>query len=111
METKMAKFVVAPTSNGQYQFTLRADNGETMLTSETYVNEQGAQNGVASVKANAPDDDRYDRRTSTNGQPYFVLKSANGEPLATSELYSSTNARDDAIEVVKRIAPSASLQN
>ena len=42
-------------TNGQYYFNLKAGNGEVIGTSETYVTTQGRDNGIESVKKNAPD--------------------------------------------------------
>ena len=60
-------------------FNLKAGNGERILTSERYKTKASAETGIASVKANAPDNASYDRRTSASAQPYFVLKAKNGE--------------------------------
>lgn len=94
-------------SGTQYMFNLKGGNNEVVLTSERYTTKQNAQNGIASVKANAPLDGRYERRTASSGLPYFVLKAANGEILGTSETYSSTAARDTGIAWVKANAPGA----
>ncbi|MCU4118406.1 YegP family protein [Variovorax sp. N23] len=91
----------------QYMFNLKGGNGEVVLTSERYTTKQNAQAGIASVKANSPYDARYDRRTTTGGSPYFVLKGSNGEIIGTSEAYSSASARDNGISWVKANAPSA----
>lgn len=101
-----AHFHLKP-SGSQFMFNLKGGNGETVLTSELYVSKQGAHGGIASVKVNAPLDARYERRTNTGGAPYFVLKAANGEIIGTSEAYSSTSARNTAIEWVRANAPSA----
>ncbi|MGJ7581059.1 YegP family protein [Variovorax sp. RHLX14] len=91
-------------------FNFKGGNGETVLTSELYASRQGAHGGIASVKANAPLDAHYDRRTNKGGAPYFVLKAANGEIIGTSEAYSSTGARNTAIEWVRANAPSATTR-
>jgi len=41
----------------KHYFRLKAGNGETILQSQGYVSEAGAQNGVESVMKNAPDAD------------------------------------------------------
>jgi uncharacterized protein len=41
--------------NGQHYFVLKAGNGEAIGKSETYTTESAMENGVASVKKNAPD--------------------------------------------------------
>ncbi len=53
----MAKrYELKKSSDGQYFFTLHAENNETILTSEMYKAKVGAENGVASVKTNAEND-------------------------------------------------------
>jgi len=103
------KFELRNSPNSQYYFNLKAANGEPLLTSERYQSKSGAENGVKSVRENAPFDSRYERRTSTSGQPYFVLKAANNEVIGTSEMYSSAAARDKGIESVKLNAPTAQV--
>lgn len=104
-----AKFEISKGSSGQYRFNLKAGNGETILTSETYQSKQSAENGISSVKTNASNDARYERKTATNGQPYFVLKAANGEPIGRSETYSSNSAMENGITSVKTNAPTATV--
>ena len=105
------KFEIKKASDGQYLFHLKAGNGEVILASERYHEKRGAENGIASVRKNAPMDERYDRRTSKSGQPYFVLKAGNHEVIGQSEMYSSEAARDKGIESVKKNAPDATLSD
>jgi len=106
----MAAYFHLKPSGTQWMFNLVGGNHEVMLTSERYASRQGAQGGIASVKVNAPDDARYARLTNSAGKPYFLLKAANGEPLGSSEAYSSVSARDQGIEAVKKAAPGASTK-
>ena len=92
-------------SAGRFHFNLKAANGETILSSESYASKAGALNGIESCRKNSPDDARYDRRTSKNGEPYFVLKAANGEIIGRSEMYSSTAAMENGIASVKKNGP------
>jgi uncharacterized protein YegP (UPF0339 family) len=103
------KFELNTTSNGKFFFNLKAGNGQTILSSEMYESKSGAENGIASVKKNAPDDARYERRHATNGDPYFVLKAGNGEVIGKSEMYSSAAALENGIESVKTNAPDAEI--
>ena len=106
------KFELFKDTKGEYRFNLRAKNGEIILrSSEGYVTKQSCQQGIASVKVNATYDSRYDRRTATNGQYYFVLKAGNGEPLGISEMYLTASGRDNGIEAVKRDAPNAPIED
>jgi uncharacterized protein YegP (UPF0339 family) len=49
--------------------------------------------------------------TSSDKQPYFVLKSANGEVIGTSEQYSSVTAMEDGIKAVVKNAPSMTVDD
>jgi len=102
------KFELTIAANGkQFYFRLKAANGEPILASEMYQSKSGAENGIQSVKTNASVDARYERKSASNGQPYFVLKAGNGEPLGKSETYSSTAAMEGGIASVKQNAPTA----
>jgi uncharacterized protein len=95
-------------SGAQFMFNLKAGNGQVILTSERYTTKQGAEGGIGSVKVNSPLDARYRKLTSSGGSPYFTLVAANGEALGSSEMYSSTTARDAGIDSVKANGPTAS---
>jgi uncharacterized protein YegP (UPF0339 family) len=106
----MSKFIIKRRTNGEYQFNLQAGNGEVILTSEGYTTRAACDNGIASVRTNAPVDARYDRKQSTNGKYYFNLKASNGQVIGTSEMYESASGRDSGIESVKRNAPVATVE-
>ena len=38
---------------------------------------------IDSVKKNAPDDARYERKTAKDDSPYFVLTAANGQTIVS----------------------------
>lgn len=103
----MGKFKITKRKNGEFQFNLHASNGQVILASEGYTSKSAALNGIESVKKNSVDDSKYDRKTSTNGKPYFNLKATNGQIIGTSEMYESVAARDSGIESVKKNAPTA----
>jgi len=107
----MGKFVITKRANGDFQFNLKAGNGQTILTSEGYSTKAAATNGIESVKTNSQDDTRYDKKESSNGKPYFTLKAGNGQIIGSSEMYESTSARDNGIESVKSNAPEAAVDD
>lgn len=107
----MAKFVLKKASNGQFYFNLLANNGEKILTSEMYKAKPGALNGIESVKKNAGNDGRYERKVSKGGKPYFVLKAGNNEIIGTGEEYSGESARDNGIAAVKSAGPMATTDD
>ncbi|MGJ7030497.1 YegP family protein [Niabella hirudinis] len=105
----MGKFVVSKRTNGEFQFNLKAGNGQVILTSEGYTTRAACDNGIESVKKNAPDDSNYDRKTSSNEKPFFNLKAGNGQVIGKSELYESEAARENGIASVKKNAPEAEV--
>jgi uncharacterized protein YegP (UPF0339 family) len=104
-----ATFVISKTTDGQFQFVLRATNNEPILTSERYTARHNAVSGVEAVRISATHVDRFERRTSIRNEPFFVLKGGNHEILGTSEMYSSPVKRDEGIDAVRRHAPSAEI--
>jgi len=107
----MGKFVITTRSNGDFQFNLKAGNGEVILTSQGYSSKSSCNNGIESVKKNAPDDNRYERKTASNDKEYFVLKAGNGEIIGNSQMYESASGRDNGIESVKKNAPDADVDD
>lgn len=105
----MGKFIIKTGKNSQYYFNLKADNGQTILGSEGYSSKSACQNGIDSVRANATDDNRYDKKTSSNGKYYFNLKAGNGQIIGSSEMYEAASSRDNGIASVKANAPAATV--
>ena len=107
------KFQVFKDVANEFRFRLRSKgNGEIILQStEGYSSKQSCLKGIASVKVNAPVDVRYKRLNSTSSQHYFRLDAANGEPLGRSEMYNTSQARENGIAAVKRDAPDAPIED
>jgi len=103
------KFDLKKSPSGKFMFNLKAGNGQIILTSELYETKAAAENGIESVKTNAANDGRYDRRESKNGEPYFVLKAGNGQIIGKSEMYSSAAAMETGISSVKTNGPTAEI--
>lgn len=105
------KFVLKKATNGEFYFRLQAGNGEPILKSEMYTTKGAAENGIESVRTNAPLDGRYERKKASNDQHMFNLKAANHQVIGTSELYTSSAGRDNGIESVKMNAPKATVDD
>lgn len=97
--------------NGQYYFVLKAGNAETILTSEMYTTKTSAESGIASVQANSPLDERYQKNTASNGKLYFVLKAANHQVIGNSQMYSTEASRDIGILSVKTNGPTKTIKD
>lgn len=104
-------FELSKSSDGQFRFVLKAGNAETILTSELYKSRSSAEAGIASVQNNCTNDDRYDKKESSNGKAYFNLKAANHQIIGTSQMYATTQARDNGIASVKTNGTSKTVKD
>jgi uncharacterized protein YegP (UPF0339 family) len=104
----MGKYQIAKTSDGQFRWTLKASNGENLITSESYTTKQNCLKGIESSRLCVADKN-FDKKTSTSGKPYFNQIANNYQVLGTSQMYSSTAAQEGGIESVKRNAPDATI--
>lgn len=107
----MGKFVITKRTNGEFQFNLKAGNGQTILASEGYTTKAACDNGIESVRKNSQDASRFDRKESSNGKQYFSLKASNGQIIGSSEMYESASARDNGIESVMKNAPDGAVDD
>ncbi|MCB4457567.1 YegP family protein [Leisingera sp. McT4-56] len=105
------KFELYTDNAGEFRFRLKAGNGENILASEGYKQKSSAENGIESVRKNAGDDARYERKETSSGKHMFNLKAANGQVIGTSQSYASASGRDGGIESVKKNAPEAALDD
>ena len=66
-------FELKTTAADKFLFNLKAGNGEVILTSQQYEAKSSAENGIESVRRNAPLDERFERKTSKAGRtPEFA---------------------------------------
>ena len=99
----LGKWIIERKSDDEYISVLFASNGEAMLTSETYVSEDGARKGVATI-VKAVENGDFVIYKNKNGNYYFKLKSAANRLLCAGEIYKDKAGCESAVESVKRIA-------
>ena len=51
----MGKFIITVRKNGEFQFNLKASNGQVIGASQMYASEDTLKKGIASVAKNAPE--------------------------------------------------------
>ena len=98
-------------NSSKFRFNLKAANGEIILSSQGYAQKASALAGIESVRTNGPTETNYERKASTSGQPYFVLKASNGQVIGNSEMYSSPAARDNGIASVQKNSASPKVND
>lgn len=107
----MSKFEITKRKNNEFQFNLKASNGQIILSSEGYTTKINCEKGIESVKRNSQDEKKFDKLTAKNGKSYFNLKATNGQIIGTSEMYESESGRDNGIQSVMKNAPQASISD
>lgn len=106
----MGTFLISKRKNDEFQFVLKAGNGQVILSSEGYSTKAACENGIESVRKNSQVPERFDKLESKSGKPYFNLKATNGQIIGNSEMYESVVARDNGIESVTKNAPDADVK-
>ena len=107
----MGKFVIKQAKDGQFFFSLKATNGQVILSSEMYTTLKACENGIASVKKNAPEEARYELKQSESGKFHFNLKAANHQVIGSSQMYQSEESAKNGIASVMNNAPEAEVVN
>ena len=105
----MGKFVITTRKNGEFQFNLKATNGQVILTSEGYKTKASCLNGIESVKKNSQVEKRFEVKMSSNDKPYFTLKATNGEIIGKSQMYANEVNMKNGIASVMKNAPEAPI--
>jgi len=97
-------------SGDKYHFTLKASNGQVILSSQMYASKSSAMNGIESVQKNCGSDSLYEKKTAKNGKFHFNVKSTNGQIIGSSQMYSAESGMNNGIESVKKNAPGADVK-
>ena len=117
----MGKFVISEAKNG-VKFNLKAGNGEIIATSEVYSSKAACENGIESVKKNAPvapvedqtvenyaqeKNPKFEVYKDKAGEFRFRLKAGNGQIIAVGEGYKAKASCLNGIESIRKNAPDA----
>lgn len=105
----MGQFEILRRKNGEFQFNLKATNGEIILTSEGYMTKDSCKKGIESVRRNSQSKTRFELLESKRGECYFTLRAANGRVIGVSEMYPDPASRDNGIASVQKNAPQAKI--
>lgn len=103
------EFQVKKGKDDEYYFSLTAKNGQIILASQGYKTKDNCENGIMSVKKNSLYDERFERKTSKDGQFYFTLEATNGQIIGKSEMYKTKEAMEKGIASVKSNATVADI--
>ena len=120
----MGKFVITKATNEEYTFSLKATNGQVIMTAgETFSSLASCKNSIESVKKNAlahVEDQtvegfetlthpKFELYTDKAGEFRFRLKARNGEPIGKSEGYKAKDSALNGIASIGKNAPEAEV--
>ena len=108
-QKNMGKFEITTRKNGEFQFNLKATNGQVILTSQGYATKATCLNGVESVRKNSQDETRFEIKEASNGKPFFNLMATNGQVIGTSQMYANEMNMRNGIASVMKNAPQADI--
>jgi uncharacterized protein len=98
----IGKYAISNTKGGGNHFNLKATNGQIILTSVMHSSMAECTDAIESVRVNCSDDNRFERKISSNNKHYFNLTSSTGQVIGKSELYESIAGMENGIASVKK---------
>lgn len=103
-------FELTQSNDGQFHFSLKSESN-TLIKSEAYTTKAAALNGIESVKKNATEEQRYERKEAKNGKPMFNLKAGNHQVIGTSPMFADNEACETAIALMKQHIAEAEVKD
>ncbi len=100
---RAGRWYIEKKDKSEYISVLKANNGETMLTSEIYASEESAKSGIDTIIKNV-DAGKFVVYEDKRGNFYFKLKTAANKLLCVGEIYQSRQACESSAERVRMIA-------
>src|SRR5688572_25407867 len=77
------KFIITRTNTGNSSFNLIAGNGDKVLNGGQYNTSSACHHAVKTVKEISTFDQSFEKKQTSSGQHYFVIKDHSGVVLAT----------------------------
>jgi uncharacterized protein YegP (UPF0339 family) len=101
--TTGARVEVGAGTTGKFHFNMFAQNGQIILSSESYTTEAAAWNGAFAVQAAATAATSFAIKTATDGRFYFTVTADNGQVIGVSQLYTTKAAAQNGITSVQSL--------
>lgn len=100
---RSGKWIIEKKAENEFISCLRANNGEIMLTSESYKTAEGARQGIATIIKNV-DAGKFIIYPDKKNNYYYKLKTTGNKLLCIGEIYTNRAACENAVARVKLIA-------
>jgi|GEM_PF-1791910 len=103
----MVRFIISRTRQKKFYFTVESQELTTLLTSEFYTSKTACKKGIITLKNAVRGIGRYQWVEENDNTVYFIIKSMNGQRLASSERYNSLLESTDSLSMLKMEIPKA----
>lgn len=103
----MVRFIISRTRQKKFYFTVESPELITLLTSDFYTSKTACKKGIFSLKNAVQGIGRYEWVEEKNNTVYFIVKSTNGQKLASSKHYNSLPESTDSLSMLKAEIPGA----
>jgi uncharacterized protein len=107
----MGKILIKKQSNNTFRFTMKAGNGQTILTGEPCRTKEECLKDIEALRTRATDQHSFEFKRSFNQKHYFNVLDTDGAVIGSSEMYESSSGRDVGIGLVKVNAPVAVVED
>ncbi|WP_097447538.1 YegP family protein [Escherichia coli] len=94
-----------------HDLILQLSKSSIYSTKPLYTSKASAEKGIASVRSNSPQEERYEKKTASNGKFYFNLKAANHQIIGSSQMYATAQSRETGIASVKANGTSQTVKD
>ncbi len=95
--------------NGGYYFHLNDEMGDCILYSQSYQSAKSRNNGIRSVKKNAPNPDMIEKGKTSKGKPYFLLRAGNHQEIGRSGSFKSIKEMEAKMKYLASVNPSTTI--
>ena len=102
-------FEVRKTETNQYFFCLFDSNGKILFTSESYSTHADANQGIAALKERVESFPNFERKKNSENKMFFVVRTARGKVIGSSERYSSIADLENSITAVNQSVVDAEI--
>lgn len=108
----MAKFEVYQSGKkNEFRFRLKANNGQTILSSEGYSTRAACLNGIESVRKNVGNVKRITTGQTPGKMFRFSVTAANNQIIGTSQNYKSESGCKNGVNSVRKNAVNAEIKD
>lgn len=105
-----AKFILEKTGSTEYRFMFVGPNNQILMSSDLYSDRLSCERAIRLVKDNAASPKSYNLKSTPDSLFFYIFRTSEKEVVATSEFFIEESERLGNIDMVKKHAPSAPVE-